>query len=64
VGLLMKFDAAAESQTAITNWAKTYMPQPGSQITESSFPVHGITSQPEKIVWAGEQKYRSLLEKI
>jgi hypothetical protein len=62
VGVLNVFNAAADSQKAITNWVNTYLPGRNVQVGEK-FPVHGIKSLrgPAKIVWAGEQNYRSLL---
>lgn len=64
VSPLLKFHAAADSQAAITSWAAAHMPQPGSQVKTTSFPVHGITSPGAGIAWAGEQRYRTLLERI
>lgn len=61
----LTFKAAAESERAITIWVNTHLPGPSVQVS-GQFPVHGIKPSvgAEKMIWAGERKYRSLLEMV
>lgn len=60
------YDAAADSKTAVKNWVRAHLPSEGSSYVEGTFPVHGIIplKGKKRIIWAGEEDYRSLLAEV